>query len=203
MTENSEKRASSRHRTLKKGKIVFNNRYCSADCTIRNESETGALLLVTQNHIIPTQFELNVYPGTAYRPVQIVWRTADALGVRFLDRAGSVSPPMPKDGRPEPQPSEHIATAMVRATLPVGASSLPVGNEQIVSASLANPADPDDTAFVPKNDAVHGAEHSAEEPQAADPVEAAPKKSSADQWHADFIEKRLGNDRRFAERRRT
>ena len=91
------KRNVERKRTLKKGTIVFNNRYCSANCTVRNESETGALLVVSDNHLIPSRVELNVYPGAIYRPVQVMWRTKDAVGVKFKDVENSKAPDVPED----------------------------------------------------------------------------------------------------------
>ena len=71
---------------MKKGVIVFKDRYCSTECTVRNESDEGALLIVSQNQIIPNTFEMKVYPERDFRIAEAVWRTPDEMGVRFLER---------------------------------------------------------------------------------------------------------------------
>ncbi len=53
-----DKRSAPRKRTLKPGRIVFNQRYSAADCTIKNLSEGGALLAVSGTIGIPDQFAL-------------------------------------------------------------------------------------------------------------------------------------------------
>lgn len=84
MPQESERRASPRKRALKKGVIAFQDRYCSAECTVRNESATGALLLVSQNQVIPNTFELKVHPEREFRVAEAIWRTPDEMGVRYV-----------------------------------------------------------------------------------------------------------------------
>ena len=95
MSEGIERRALARSRTLKKGKIVFRDRYCSAECVVRNESPGGALLMVSQNHVIPRDIEITIYPGKPFRPAGIVWRTPDAVCIRFMDVAAGEVPSAP------------------------------------------------------------------------------------------------------------
>lgn len=115
MSQSQDQRKSDRKRTLKKGTIVFSNRYCSANCTVRNESELGALLMVSDNHLIPSYIELNIYPGRTYRPAQVMWRTLDFIGVKFLDVLKGSAPAVPEDinqvdviVEPEPAPPRPI-----------------------------------------------------------------------------------------------
>lgn len=117
MSGAEEKRKSVRKRTLKKGTIVFNNRYCSASCTVRNESETGVLLEIDNNHLIPSHVELNIIPGTIYRPIQVMWRTEEAIGVKYVDMDKSEAPAVPDDidaadvvEEPKPAPPRPIET---------------------------------------------------------------------------------------------
>ena len=95
---NQERRATPRARALKKGVIAYKDRYCSAECMIKNESETGALLVVGQNQVIPNVFELKVYPERDFRIVETIWRTPDTLGVRYVDQG--VTAPMAPTGAP-------------------------------------------------------------------------------------------------------
>lgn len=90
--KNEERRKSERRRSLKKGLIAFNDRYCSTACTVRNESEGGALLMVSQNQVIPSVFELKVQPARDYRFAEVIWRTPDAMGVKYADAASSQVP---------------------------------------------------------------------------------------------------------------
>lgn len=92
MSENQNRRSSTRSRTLKKGEVAFNNRFSTMAVKVRNESETGALLIVDQNHAIPSEFELTIYPGKKYRPAAVAWRTPEAIGVKFLDVLEAVAP---------------------------------------------------------------------------------------------------------------
>ncbi|MEP3525917.1 MAG: hypothetical protein ABJ081_03580 [Hyphomicrobiales bacterium] len=111
MSQPEEKRTSQRTRTLKKGTILFNNRYSSASCMIRNESEAGLLLKIYDNHLIPSHFELNVHPNPLSRSVQVMWRTEEFMGVKFTDILEGDAPSVPDDINqsdvvPEPTPPE-------------------------------------------------------------------------------------------------
>ncbi len=77
-----EHRATPRLRTLKGGLILFGIAP-AFDCTIRNMSEKGALLVV--NTIgIPDEFTLVIKPEMIKRPCRVAWRSADKIGVRFV-----------------------------------------------------------------------------------------------------------------------
>ena len=78
-----DRRSSPRHRVLKTGKIVVNAGRSTFDCTVRNLSDTGALLLVASSIGIPDQFQL-VISAEPPRPCRVVRRTAQELGVSFV-----------------------------------------------------------------------------------------------------------------------
>ncbi|HEY0442153.1 MAG TPA: PilZ domain-containing protein [Xanthobacteraceae bacterium] len=75
-------RRSARVRTLKTAKIVFNNRSSVLDCTVRNVSKEGALLLVASPLGIPDVFELTFGPEA--RQAKVVWRQENRLAVEFI-----------------------------------------------------------------------------------------------------------------------
>lgn len=81
-----ERRVAPRNRALKKGVIAFKDRYCSTECMIKNESDNGALLMVSQNQVIPNVFELKVYPERDFRVAEAIWRTPDAMGIRYVEQ---------------------------------------------------------------------------------------------------------------------
>ena len=77
-----EARRSPRHRVLKSGKIIYGGGSFVVDCTIRNLSATGARLQVPTSVAIPDRFEF-AEAGAAKRPVTVVWRKGDLMGIRF------------------------------------------------------------------------------------------------------------------------
>jgi hypothetical protein len=76
-------REAPRMRTLKGGHIVLPNNISTFQCTIRNLSQTGALLETASTLGIPQRFTLKSDDGGIDRPVMVAWRTERRLGVRF------------------------------------------------------------------------------------------------------------------------
>jgi hypothetical protein len=72
-----------RKRTFKVGTIEF-NRAGGITATVKNLSESGAMLQVDSIIGIPNEFMLFIGPDNFRRQCQIVWRQATKLGVRFL-----------------------------------------------------------------------------------------------------------------------
>ncbi|HWA18069.1 MAG TPA: PilZ domain-containing protein [Devosia sp.] len=82
-----EKRASPRRRVLKAGRIVFNDKQSVINCTVRNLSETGALLKVENALSVPSEFTLRFDESSA--SCRAVRRSLAEIAVAFL------SPPQP------------------------------------------------------------------------------------------------------------
>lgn len=80
----TERRRHPRRRTLKAGKIVFNQGFSSFDCTVRNMSNQGACLDVAIGLGIPDRFELKIEADRFVRMCRVVWRTDRRIGVSFL-----------------------------------------------------------------------------------------------------------------------
>jgi hypothetical protein len=76
-----ERRAVPRHRVLKAGKVAFNKGNSVIDCTIRNLSDIGALVIVPNAVSVPETFELRWADNV--RPCIVTWRSLDRLAVRF------------------------------------------------------------------------------------------------------------------------
>jgi len=79
--ENQRKAA--RLRTLKSGKMVFNDGNSLVDCLVRDLSDTGAKLKVVTAIGVPDRFALLLEGETKGRPCTVVWRTATSIGVMF------------------------------------------------------------------------------------------------------------------------
>jgi PilZ domain-containing protein len=78
----TEKRSTPRQRTLKGGRIVFNNARSTFDCVIRNLSDKGARLEVASVIGMPDSFDLMLPDGTK-RACQVIWRKPKEIGVAF------------------------------------------------------------------------------------------------------------------------
>ena len=79
-----ERRRLPRVRTLKSGKIIFNLHSCVVDCTVRNLTARGALLVVPSLVGIPANFELVLEQENTHHDCRVVWRGEDRLGVEFV-----------------------------------------------------------------------------------------------------------------------
>ena len=77
-----EKRETTRRRVFKSGQIVFNNGYCSIDCTVRFVSEMGAKLTMETTVGVPSEFTL-IFDNLS-RSCHVQWRKIRELGVSFL-----------------------------------------------------------------------------------------------------------------------
>ena len=80
---NDEHRSEFRRRTLKSGKIVFNDQKSVFDCTIRNLSETGCQIIVPNQKDIPMSFELHLISSGEKYQCEIIWRKSNKAGVKF------------------------------------------------------------------------------------------------------------------------
>ena len=79
----SENRQEVRHRTLKAGKIAFNQNFSVVDCMIRNMSTSGACLQVESAVGIPERFELLIDADHSKRYCRVAWKTESRIGVAF------------------------------------------------------------------------------------------------------------------------
>src|SRR4029453_2057896 len=76
-----DRRTAPRKRVLKSASIVLSDKAPKLDCTVKNISETGAMLQVSTTLGIPASFDI-VLEG-ARRHCHSVWRTDTRIGVTF------------------------------------------------------------------------------------------------------------------------
>jgi PilZ domain len=84
MDEN--KRNDQRQKVLKSGRIILEDLH-GIDCTLRDVSATGAKLLVKQPDDVPDAFRLLISADSSIRPVKVMWRKPDSVGVHFTGEA--------------------------------------------------------------------------------------------------------------------
>lgn len=93
----NERRSQMRQKSFLHGRIYFNNRRSSLDCLVRDYSEQGARLTVSDSVAIPEVIELHVPHKDETRRAKIQWRTGHELGIAFGfdESAPSIVPDAP------------------------------------------------------------------------------------------------------------
>ena len=76
-----ERRQESRQRSLLSGRVVFDDNICSMDCTVRNLSPHGALIVMSDSYRLPREFDLRVPHREEAHAATVIWRRADAAGL--------------------------------------------------------------------------------------------------------------------------
>lgn len=56
----------------------------SVDCTLKNISDTGAAVSVANAKKIPDKVMLVISGKPGQKQAEVVWRTADSIGLRFV-----------------------------------------------------------------------------------------------------------------------
>src|SRR5947199_10768720 len=87
-----ERRITSRQKSFLQGRIYFNNRRSSVDCLVRDLSERGAKLKVSEAIAIPDVVELYIPNKDETFRARVEWRIGDEVGLGFgLDEGPSSS----------------------------------------------------------------------------------------------------------------
>lgn len=79
----SEQRGTIRSRTFLQARVVFNGGQSSLDCVIRDLSEGGARLTISEGITLPDVFRLHITKTDERRQVRLCWRRGSLVGVRF------------------------------------------------------------------------------------------------------------------------
>jgi hypothetical protein len=77
----NDNRRAPRQRTFKGGSVSMPGG--TAECIIRNLSETGALIEFKRPIIVPDNFILIIKPELLRRACVVAWRSGSRIGVRF------------------------------------------------------------------------------------------------------------------------
>lgn len=79
----SERRQSRRQRSFLGGRICFSQRRATLDCVVRNVSENGALLEVSDAVAVPAAFDLEIDHRRRSYNAHVRWRDGGRIGVTF------------------------------------------------------------------------------------------------------------------------
>lgn len=84
------------------GQLVFSNQRLSAECIVRDRSDTGALLFVDGAGRLPDSFDLTISKTRTRFRAHTRWRRADAIGVELT------SPPVAPAAAADPFEHDRI-----------------------------------------------------------------------------------------------
>ncbi len=89
-----ERRTLARQKSFLQGRIYFNNRRSSIDCLVRDYSETGARLKLSEAITVPEVMELYIPNREEMHRARVEWRSGNEMGVSFGDemRSPSITP---------------------------------------------------------------------------------------------------------------
>jgi hypothetical protein len=76
-------RSAPRRRVLKSGLVAFNQRHATLSCAVRDLSDTGALLRLSEVAHVPQRFELIIDLDGLEADCEVMWRRGRDIGVRF------------------------------------------------------------------------------------------------------------------------
>jgi hypothetical protein len=82
-SKRDDNRRTPRRRVLKSGLVAFNQRHATLSCTVRDLSDTGALLRLSDVAHVPQRFELIVELDGLEADCEVMWRRGRDLGVKF------------------------------------------------------------------------------------------------------------------------
>lgn len=88
-----ERRKKQRLRSLLGGRVSFNQKSSTLDCLVRNVSEDGALLVISDSIALPNAFDLDITRHQRSYVARIRWRDGEWVGVTFeAPPAGEIVP---------------------------------------------------------------------------------------------------------------
>ena len=79
-----ERRKAQRGRTYLSGQIVFNRRFSTLDCLVKNLSQDGAKIVFSGVVAIPGEFDVLIPWKGESRRARVVWSDETQAGVAFL-----------------------------------------------------------------------------------------------------------------------
>lgn len=78
-----DRRESSRRRVLRGATLTFNKGYGALECTVRDQSATGARLRFGETSAVPAFFDIRISGELVSKPARVRWRSLTDVGVSW------------------------------------------------------------------------------------------------------------------------
>lgn len=88
----TERRQTARLRSLLGARACYNQRRVTLDCVVRNISEGGALLVVSDAVVLPAMFELEIAQRQRSYNAHVRWRSGTRVGISFEPQEATDTP---------------------------------------------------------------------------------------------------------------
>lgn len=99
----ADDRVAPRQRVLIAGTIRYTGGMGAVPCVVRNLSETGAKLTLSESVALPTHFDLVIAQKNVAHRCELRWRRGEEAGVAFLDAPESADPGSPAAAAETPE----------------------------------------------------------------------------------------------------
>ena len=90
--ETDERRTSRRHKSFLRGVVYFDKRRSVTACLVRDLSEEGARIVLSQTITIPDVIELQIPQREQTVSARVQWRRADEVGLSFCKPETATTP---------------------------------------------------------------------------------------------------------------
>ena len=87
-----ERRASQRHKSFLRGIVYYDKRRSETACLVRDLSEDGARIVLSQSVTIPDVIELRIPQREQTVSARVRWRRADEVGLSFCKPDAATTP---------------------------------------------------------------------------------------------------------------
>jgi len=88
----NERRASRRQKSFLRGVVYFDKRRSETACLVRDLSEDGARIVLSQTITIPDVIELQIPQREQTLSARVQWRRADEVGLSFFKPDTATTP---------------------------------------------------------------------------------------------------------------
>jgi hypothetical protein len=89
---NDERRASRRQKSFLRGIVYFDKRRTQMACMVRDLSDSGARIVLSQAIALPDIIELQIPQREEMVSARVQWRRADEIGLAFTRADAAASP---------------------------------------------------------------------------------------------------------------
>jgi hypothetical protein len=84
-----QRRTSARQRTVLRGCVYYDKRSLAADCVVRDVSDGGARIELSENVVIPDVIELYIPKKEETHHARVRWRRNNEVGVAYVENGKS------------------------------------------------------------------------------------------------------------------